>query len=452
MRIVVLRAKGGVGGSSITLSLSKYFALIGKKVLLVDRDAISTASSFLGIGEFGLIQLIKKGESYEKAIAKINFGKGSITALKIFSDGVPIEFEREDLIKNEDKISEAYGKILRNGNFDIIVVDTMAATTPLEVVTGWEFNTYLKYYSDKIKYIMVSDLSKPSIEGSIRYFNVLKENGYIKDRIDVALLNKVDFTKISQSETISKLVDFMDSMNSEIGIVIPYYPIDTIGRNCFEKIGVPTQIMELGNYFLRKSKGREIFLPSPFDPIKRMILSDTSVLIKGNQGNAEESVRATSRILMDVYRNSKIFIFTSLNIAPYKDAIVFKSIYSFLTERVKVKTLDDGIRLAKKLASEITEEMRKQTFEKGIIFFFPAEDIEPLSNCCDRYLLSKIFWNELLSQLMSNFENISIAVICDPRKADCVSIEGLVDIVIDAKEEGGEVKYTIEYSKVPWTL
>jgi hypothetical protein len=49
-------------------------------------------------------------------------------------------------------------------------------------------------------------------------------------------------------------------------------------------------------------------------------------------------------------------------------------------------------------------------------------------------------------------KNISIVVICDPRKADCISIEELVDIVIDTKDEGGEVKYTLEYGKVPWIL
>ncbi|PNV78945.1 MAG: hypothetical protein C0179_08150 [Fervidicoccus sp.] len=452
MRIDILRAKGGVGGSSISLSLSKYFAMIGKRVLLVDRDAISTASSYLGLSGLGLIQLIKKGEGYEKALAKVQFGRGSITALKLFSDGIPIEYERDDLIKNKERISEAYGKILENGSFDIVIVDTMAATTPLEVVTGWEYATFHQHSSEKSTYIMISDPSKASIEGSIRYFKVLKENGHISERIDAAVLNKVDFSRISQSEFLSTLLEFMDSMGSEIGVAIPYYPIYQVEQVDFEKIGVPTQVMELGNYLIRKPRGREIILPSPLDPIKRIVFSSSSALIKADYNGAQEVIRAASRVLRESYSNSKGFLFTSLSIYPFIGITVFKSVYSYLSERTKLKSLDDGIRLAKKLAGEITEEMRKQSFEKGLIFFFPSEDIEPSSDCCDRSLLSKTFWNELLTQLMSNFENISIAVICDPQKANCLAVEGHVDLVVEARAEDGEIRYILEYSRVPWTL
>lgn len=60
MRIAVLKAKGGVGGSTIAASLAKYLALRGMRVLLIDRDLVGTVSELAGLRGNGLIQLVKE--------------------------------------------------------------------------------------------------------------------------------------------------------------------------------------------------------------------------------------------------------------------------------------------------------------------------------------------------------------------------------------------------------
>ncbi len=47
-RYLFLKVKGGVGGSSLALSLGKFLALRGSKVLIVDADPVSTISELVG--------------------------------------------------------------------------------------------------------------------------------------------------------------------------------------------------------------------------------------------------------------------------------------------------------------------------------------------------------------------------------------------------------------------
>lgn len=451
MRIVVLRAKGGVGGSALCLSLSKYFAMKGKRVLLVDRDAISTASSMFGLSGLGLIQLVKNEESYERAIARVDVGRGSITVLKVFSDGVPVEYEREDLLKYREKLSTIYGRILREGNFDLVIVDTMPATTPLEPIVGWEYSTYMSYSEDKTsKYILVSEPSRTSIEASVRYYRVLKKDRHLERGVEAAVLNKVDLASMSESEHLSLILNFMDSVESEVGVIVPIYPAYDLLNESLEKVGIPTQIMELGSYLIGRLKKRKIIVPSPTDPLKRSVLLDISALVKCDQNGAESTMRAIANYLKDSYPSSKMFLLTSLSTPPFAGIAVFRSLFSFSTERVKVKSLDEGVRLAKRIGGEIVNELSKEKLEKKVVIFYPSEDIEPVSDCCDRGVLSKLFWNELISHIMQNSPSTSLLIFCDPGRTSCYPIEDSVDMVIEARLGGeGTTSYRIDYSRIP---
>lgn len=448
MRLVILRAKGGVGGSSVSLSLAKYYALIGKKVLLVDSDAISTASSAFGLKGLGLIQLAKRGESYEKAVTNVSIGKGSITVLKIMSDGVPVEYERMDLLTNKEKITKAYLQILERDNYDVTIVDTFPVVTPLEAIVGWEYSTYTSKFKEKSKYIMVSEPSKPSLEATERYYNILRENNHIANGIDVAILNKVDVNILSYNEIFSILIDYMDRVNSNVGAVLPYEPRVARGLENIVSVAVPVQLMEVGHYLLNPSKGRKVIIPKPGDEIKTAALLDATILLKANIRVAEESIRDISNKYREVYPNSSIFLFTSTGTTTQTtNVIVFRSIFTYLSERTKVKTLDDAIRIAKRLALEIIDEVKKHKFEKNVLVFYPSDDIEPVSEYCDRALLAKTFWNELLLQLMFSLEKTSVIVVCNPMKANCSPLEDLVDFVIEATYGPEGMKYQLEYSK-----
>jgi cellulose biosynthesis protein BcsQ len=78
-RYVFLKVKGGVGGSSLALSLGKFLALRGSKVLIVDADPVSTISELVGHKAKGIIQAVKENLDYRTSLKTIETGKGTLT-------------------------------------------------------------------------------------------------------------------------------------------------------------------------------------------------------------------------------------------------------------------------------------------------------------------------------------------------------------------------------------
>jgi cellulose biosynthesis protein BcsQ len=126
-RYVFLKVKGGVGGSSLALSLGKFLALRGSKVLIVDADPVSTISELVGHKAKGIIQAVKENLDYRTSLKTIETGKGTLTVLRIYSEGIPLEVEKRDLLSFKDKFSETYTKALNSENFDYVIVDHEAA-------------------------------------------------------------------------------------------------------------------------------------------------------------------------------------------------------------------------------------------------------------------------------------------------------------------------------------
>jgi len=118
MRIAVLKAKGGVGGSTVAASIAKFLALRGMKVLLIDRDLVGTISELAGLRGNGLIQLVKEESDPRGALASLQVGRGVLDVLKLFSDGVPVEVEQEDARNLRDGLTAAYSDLIRAGFFD----------------------------------------------------------------------------------------------------------------------------------------------------------------------------------------------------------------------------------------------------------------------------------------------------------------------------------------------
>jgi len=114
----VLKAKGGVGGSTVAASIAKFLALRGMKVLLIDRDLVGTISELAGLRGNGLIQLVKEESDPRGALASLQVGRGVLDVLKLFSDGVPVEVEQEDARNLRDGLTAAYSDLIRAGFFD----------------------------------------------------------------------------------------------------------------------------------------------------------------------------------------------------------------------------------------------------------------------------------------------------------------------------------------------
>jgi MinD-like ATPase involved in chromosome partitioning or flagellar assembly len=447
-RFSVIKVKGGVGGSVISLSIAKYFSMIGHNVLLVDRDTISTASMISGIRGFGLIQLVKNNEDPFKSVISYKIGSGKITVLKILSEGIPVEKEQMDLKEIIPKLTTSYKNLLKNEKYDIVIVDSMPAVTPLDPIVNWETSTYYEVYGGRrIEYnIIVLEPNLISFDATVRYYNILKNYG--EPIVSGVIINKVRNDPYSISDAQYMLVEVMNKLNSSIGCIVPELEELRNVREGIELFPVPTQIMELGNYLIRRKLLRKLILPTPYDPIKRTLFTNSSAVIKINPKFSIEVEKTIKRLAHEIYDNIKVFLLTTREYAVQRDVVKIKLLPAYFSDRVKIKGLEDVIKLSKKLADETISYLDNKI--KNIVILHPSNEFEPISDCCDPQVLSKVFWREFVSQLMNNVPYISLVVICE-RSANyaCESLDGIMDFSIDGELNQDMLKYYITFSRIP---
>ncbi len=121
--ISVANQKGGVGKTTTSINLSAGLALSGKRVLLVDSDPQSNASSGLGVsleeGQKGLYDLILENASRSEATHATG-----IENLKIIPSNVDLSGAEIELVQAEHR--EKKLKAALNGvqeEFDFVVID-----------------------------------------------------------------------------------------------------------------------------------------------------------------------------------------------------------------------------------------------------------------------------------------------------------------------------------------
>ncbi|MEM0373114.1 MAG: AAA family ATPase [Sulfolobaceae archaeon] len=448
LRLSITKVKGGVGGSVISVSLAKYFSMNGYNVLLVDRDVISTASAIAGIRGLGLIQLIKGNEDPFKAVASYRIGLGKVTFLKIFSEGVPVEKEQIDLKENLNGAVESYKSLLKNERYDIVIVDSMPAVTPLDPIVNWETSSYYEVFGGKRieRYVFVLEQSPIVLDATIRYYNILKNYGDLI--VSAVIMNRVRANAYSISDAQYMLVEAMNKLNSPIGAIVPEMEELRDVREGIELFPISTQLMELGNYLIRGGLERRLILPSPYDPIKRALLVNSSTVIKVDPRSAIETEKIIIRLAHEVYDNPRIFLLTAREYSVRKNVVKIKVMPAYFSDRVKIKGLEDAIKLSKKLADEIIGYLDSRS--KNIVILHPSKEFEPISACCDPQVLSKVFWGEFVNQVMSNVTNISLVILCEKSvDSTCNALDGIVDFSIDCEPSGEMLNYLIKYSRIP---
>lgn len=223
-RISVHGSKGGVGKSTISLSLAKELALDGKNVLLIDRDVLGYASFILGVKGPGLLAKIVEGTD-SSPVKEIRIGNGILTVLKLFGDGT--RFKNDIAIIHSDpslkeKLKQNYKEILNKRVYDFAVVDNLPLVTPSDYAVKHELSTFLEVFPNStIARVFVSDPSKYCIINTANYIRTVEGSPEVVGFPWSFVINMFP-PRRETGEYVNNLRDLVKQLGLKSGVIIPF--------------------------------------------------------------------------------------------------------------------------------------------------------------------------------------------------------------------------------------
>lgn len=125
--ITVTNSKGGVGKTTTAVNLAGAFALLGKKVLVVDADFQASATEYLGV--------LEKARELEVSLSKAILSELQLSQVRIPSsvEGIDVVAGDQELIKVRDQMAtESHNHLLIQSvltpetlaEYDVVIIDT----------------------------------------------------------------------------------------------------------------------------------------------------------------------------------------------------------------------------------------------------------------------------------------------------------------------------------------
>lgn len=191
--------------------------------------------------------------------------------LKLFSDGVPVEVEREDVRNLRDRLTAAYSDLIRAGRYDFFVADNAAAATPLEPASGWELSAFSELMPGHPRTAaLVMEPGEVSLrDHGVSYFGIV-------------IANKVEVDMEGLRSAYDSVNEVMNYTGARIGALVPFLQELRRLPEGIEMLHVPTQVMEVGNAILRYMQWREIRLPMPDDQLRELVRASEAARERGS--------------------------------------------------------------------------------------------------------------------------------------------------------------------------
>lgn len=248
MRVAIVSVKGGVGKSTLSLLLGKFFAENGKNSLVIDRDPLGWASKMVGIDGKGLLAQIADLERPNNYYKEFDL-KGKLAVIKLYGDG-PRFYLDSETVENDPKLKEQlekeYGKIIKN-NFDFYVVDNPSMVRWDDIEVRLELLIFKKILpNEKFKRIYLTDYTDGAIISTKNYIQTLENDPNKIGNYLGILVNFVPPFPEDIERAKEKVKDF-----EGVKIILPFIEELFMLNKPIQDVTVPEEIKKLGEYLIK---------------------------------------------------------------------------------------------------------------------------------------------------------------------------------------------------------
>ncbi len=255
MRITVYGVKGGIGKSTICLTLGKALAKKGKKVLVIDRDPLGWSSNIIGVKDKGLINSIIDGYS-SNFFKSVKIGDGYLDVIKFYGD--PSRVFGDAAILGRDKevrkrLEEVYSRLLINNKYDFYIVDNFAMINYNDSIVFYEREVFNKTLpAIDLFRLYISDHSITTLKNTEKYIEIIEKEANIGKPLGLVVNMVPPYPKELEDIRI-EVERILQNKKLGIGVIIPFIEKLFGFSGTLNELDTPTQIDKLADNILKGS-------------------------------------------------------------------------------------------------------------------------------------------------------------------------------------------------------
>ena len=237
-KIAISLSKGGVGKSTVSVSIAHGLALAGRRVLLVDTDDQGQDSFLLGVNPSkGLADVLNEEMTANQAMFQAR------PNLSILAGGKSLSAAKRAIGRKDYGAEQTLSEMLRpiEDQFDYIILDTSPAWDPLTINTLFYADEVLT--PDSLEALTINSLAEfvGRLE-SVKKFNTSLHHAYVLPTFhDLRVKKSGEILKQLQHHFSSKVCDAIKynvriSESAGFGQTIFEYAPSSVGAKDYQKV------------------------------------------------------------------------------------------------------------------------------------------------------------------------------------------------------------------------